>query len=161
MSRWRHNMPAVVCRAGFWFVCRTFSFARCHLQHLSVGPGAPLRKKLTHVYVKIIRPKCTQTLTVNIFVDHEILFYFVQRLNVSKLIYIFTTRIVARLTATTAILSRMCRQVWVGTFGICQSHARAPIPMQTNTLGTSRCTDRYIRHMQTSAPHVIAWDRLV
>ena len=24
--------------------------------------------------------------------------------------------------------------------------------MQTNTLGTSRCTDRYIRHMQTSAP---------
>ena len=60
--------------------------------------------------------------------------------------------IVARLTATTAILSRMCRQVWVGTFGICRSHARAPIPMQTNTFGTSRCTDRYIRHIQTSAP---------
>ena len=68
-------------------------------------------------------------------------------------IYVFTTRIVARLTATTAILSRMCRQVWIGTFGICRSHARAPIPMQTNTLGTSRCTDRYIRHMQTSAPN--------
>ena len=36
---------------------------------------------------------------------------------------------------------------------ICRSHARAPTPMQTNTLGTSRCTDRYIRDMQTSAPN--------
>ena len=67
-------------------------------------------------------------------------------------IYEFTTKNVARVTSTTAILSRMCRQVWVGTFGICRSHARASIPMQTNTLGTSRCTGRYIRHMQTSAP---------
>ena len=33
MSRWRHNMPAVVCRVGFWFVCRAFSPARCHFQH--------------------------------------------------------------------------------------------------------------------------------
>ena len=68
--------------------------------------------------------------------------------------YVFTTRIVTRLTATTAILSRMCRQVWVGTLGICRLHARAPIPMQTSTLGTSRCTDRYIRHMQISAHDV-------
>ena len=39
------------------------------------------------------------------------------------------------------------------TFRICRSHAHAPIPMQTNTLGTSRCTDWYIRHIQTSSPN--------
>ena len=73
-------------------------------------------------------------------------------------IHSFTTRsvamlseIVTRLMVTAAILSRVCGQVLVGTFGICQSHARAPIPTQTNTFGTSRCTDRYIWHMQTSA----------
>ena len=60
---------------------------------------------------------------------------------------------VTRLTATPAILPRMCREVWVGTFGICRSHACAPIPMQANTLGTPRCTDRYIRRIQTSAPN--------
>ena len=73
-----------------------------------------------------------------------------------KFTFILTTKsvamlsgIVARLTATTAILSPMCRQVWGGTFGICLSHARTPIPMQTNALDTSRCADRY---MQTGAP---------
>ena len=47
MSRWRHNMPVVVCRAGFWFVCHAFSPARCHFRQWSVVPGAPLRRKLT------------------------------------------------------------------------------------------------------------------
>ena len=57
--------------------------------------------------------------------------------------------IVARLKAgqPPSCPAGMCRQVWVGTFGICRSHARALIPMQTNILGTSRCTDRFIRHM--------------
>ena len=55
--------------------------------------------------------------------------------------------IVARLiTATTAFFGS-------GHSGYADRiHVRTPIPMQTNTLGTSRCTDRYIRHMQTSAP---------
>ena len=38
-----------------------------------------------------------------------------------------------------------------------RNFARAPIPMQTNTLGISRCTDRYIQHMQTSAPSNSQW----
>ena len=81
--------------------------------------------------------------------------YFVQRVNISKIIFMYLQqKLLKRLKATTAILSRMCRQVWIGTFGICRLHARAPIPMQTNTHGISRCTDRYIRHMQTSAPTV-------
>ena len=94
----------------------------------------------------------------NFFVDHgSLLCAKIKYLQTQM--YVFTTRsvarqswIVAQLTATTVILSRMCRQFWVGTFGICRSQASAPIPMQTNTLGTSRCTDRYFQHMQTSAP---------
>ena len=64
ISRWRHNMPAVVCRPGFRFACRALSSARCHFQHSLVVPGAALRGKLTHIYVKIVRRICTQTLTV-------------------------------------------------------------------------------------------------
>ena len=155
MSRWRHNMPAVVCRPGFWFVCRAFSPARCHFQHESMVPCAPLRRKLTHVYVKMVRPKCTQILTVIIFCwSRDTVLLCAKNEYLQTHTYVFTTRIATRLTATTAILSRMCRQVWIGTFGICRLHARAPIPMQTNTLGISRCTDRYIRHMQTSTPTV-------
>ena len=56
ISRWRHNMPAVVCRARFRFVCRAFSPARCHFQHPSMESVAPLRRKLTLVYVKVGRP---------------------------------------------------------------------------------------------------------
>ena len=44
ISRWRHNMPAVVCRAGFRFVCRAFSPARCHFQHSSVEIDACIRQ---------------------------------------------------------------------------------------------------------------------
>ena len=47
---------------------------------------------------------------------------------------------ICAMTATTDILSRMCRQVWFGTFGICRSHARAPIPMQTK--GAFVCMSR-------------------
>ena len=101
--------------------------------------------------------KCTQNLTVIIFCwSRDTVLLCAKREYRQTHIYVFTTRIVARLIATTAILSRMCRQVWIGTFGICRLHARAPIPMQTNTLGISRCTDRYIRHMQTSAPILAA-----
>ena len=42
---------------GFQFVCRAFSPAWCHFQHSSVVPGAPMRRKMTHVYVKIVSPK--------------------------------------------------------------------------------------------------------
>ena len=89
MSRWRHNMPAVVCRAGFWFVCHAFSPARCHFQHWSVVPGATLRRKLKHVYVKIVRLNALRTWPWSFFVDHEILFYFAQRVNISKLIFMY------------------------------------------------------------------------
>ena len=61
-------------------------------------------------------------------------------------VYVFTTRIVVTLTATTAILSRMCRQVWIGTFGICRLHARAPIPMQTNP------GNKHARHIPMCRP---------
>ena len=89
-ARWRHNMPAVMCRAGFRFVCHAFSPARCHFQHSSVVPVAPCGGNWRlQVYVKIGRPKCTQTLTVIFFVDHEILFYFVQRVYISKLIFMY------------------------------------------------------------------------
>ena len=48
MSRWRHIMSAVLSRAGFWFVCRPFSPARCHFQHWSLVPGALLRRKIIY-----------------------------------------------------------------------------------------------------------------
>ena len=113
ISRWRHNhdnMPVVVCRAGFLFVCRAFPPA-CQFNS-SVVPGALSR---THVYAKIARPEFTQTLTVMIFCWSS---DFVQRLSyyLQTHIYVSKTRsvarlseIVARLTATTAISSRMCR----------------------------------------------------
>ena len=106
-------------------------------------------------------PKCTQILTVIIFCwSRDTTLFCAKLITPNSYLCIYNKNvarlsgIVARLTATTAILSRICRYVWVGTFGICRSHARAPVPMQTNTLGTSRCTDRYIRDTQTSAPNV-------
>ena len=117
ISRWRQNMPAVVRRAAFRFVCRAFSPTRCRFQHSSVVPGAPLWRKLRHVYVKIVRLKCTQTLTVIIFCwSRDTVLLCSKNQYLQTHIYVFTTRIVAgllgfvtRLTATTAILSRMCR----------------------------------------------------
>ena len=55
-------------------VCLPHIFSRTMaLQHQTVVPGAPLRRKINHVYVKIVRSKCTQNLTVIIVVDYEIL----------------------------------------------------------------------------------------
>ena len=70
MSRWRHDMPAVVlwCRAGFWFVCRACFPRTMSLSALIGGARCPLAEELTHVYVKIVRPKCTQT-----WRDHNLL----------------------------------------------------------------------------------------
>ena len=89
ISRWRHNMLVVVCWAGFRFVWRAFSPARCHFQHSSVVSGAPLRRKLTHVYVKFVRPKCTQTLTVIIFLLITGYCFTLRRDNISKLIFMY------------------------------------------------------------------------
>ena len=155
----RRDIP--VCPGGrvpSWvLVCLPRIFPRTmSLSALIGGARCPLRRKLKHVYIKIVRPKCTQNLAVIIFCwSQDAVLLCAKGEYLQTHIYVFTIRIVARLTATTAILSRMCRQVWIGTFGICRLHARAPIPMQTNTLGISRCTDRYIRHMQTSAPSLI------
>ena len=42
ISQSRHNMPVLVCRSEFWFVCRAFSLVRCHFQHSPVVPGTAL-----------------------------------------------------------------------------------------------------------------------
>ena len=46
ISRWHHNMPAVVCRAGFLLVCHAFSPTWCHFQNSSVVPGTLLRGEI-------------------------------------------------------------------------------------------------------------------
>ena len=106
ISRWRHNMPAVVCRAGFLFVCRAFSPTWCHFQHLSVVPGALLRRAKLHPdpdrnnFLLITRYcfiLCKELITLNSYLC-------IYNKNVARL-----SGIVARLRATTAILSRMCR----------------------------------------------------
>ena len=106
ISRWRHNMPMVVCRAGFLFVCRAFSPAWCHFQHLSVVPGALLRRAKMHPdpdrdnFLLITRYcfiLCNELITPNSYSC-------IYNKNVARL-----SGIVTRLTATTAILSRMCR----------------------------------------------------
>ena len=123
------------------------------LSALIGGARYPLAEEIESCIRQDRQAKCIQNLTVIIFCwSRDTVLLCAKREYLQTHIYAFTTRIVARLTATSAILSRMCRQVWIGTFGICRLHARAPIPMQTNTLGISRCTDRHIRHMQTSAP---------
>ena len=106
ISRWRHNMPTVVCRAVVLFVCRAFSPAWCHFQHLSVVPGALLRRAKMHPdpdrdnfllikrYYFIL---CKELITPNSYLC-------INNKNVARL-----SGIVARLTATTAILSRICR----------------------------------------------------
>ena len=83
ISLWRHNMPAVVWRPRFRFVCRAFSSARCHFQHSSVVPGTALRRKLKHIYVEIVRWKCTQTLAVIGFPCLRDIFYFLKGVLVS------------------------------------------------------------------------------
>ena len=115
----------------------------------------PLAEEIeAYIYVKVVRPNALRTWPWSFCRSRNTVLLCAKSDYLQTHIYVFTTRIIARLTAITAILSRMCRQVWIGTFGICRLQARAPIPMQTNTLGTSRCTDGYIRHMQTSAPCV-------
>ena len=106
ISRWRHNMPTVVCRAVVLFVCRAFSPAWCHFQHLSVVPGALLRRAKMHPdpdrdnFLLITRYYfilCKELITPNSYLC-------IYNKNVARL-----SGIVARLTATTAILSRICR----------------------------------------------------
>ena len=106
ISRWRHNMPTVVCRAVVLFVCRAFSPAWCHFQHLSVVPGALLRRAKMHPdpdrdnFLLITRYYfilCKELITPNSYLC-------IYNKNVAGL-----SGIVARLTATTAILSRICR----------------------------------------------------
>ena len=106
ISRWRHNMPTAVCRAGFLFVCRAFSPAWCHFHHLSVVPGALLRRANMHPdpdrdhFLLITRYcfiLCKELITPNSYLC-------IYNKNVARL-----SGIVARLTATTAFLSRMCR----------------------------------------------------
>ena len=68
------------------------------------------------------------------FVDHEILFYFVQRVNISKLIYLcIYNKNCRQANGDNAILSRMCRQVWIGTFGICRLRAHQSRRKQTRS----------------------------
>ena len=78
---------------------------------LSVVPGAPLWRKLTHVYVKIVRPKCTQTLTVIIFCWSQDTFLLCAKIKYLQTdIFVFRTRSVAncrQANGATAILSRV------------------------------------------------------
>ena len=129
------------------------------------GARCPLVEEIDACIRQDRQAKCTQTLTVIIFCWSRDTFLLCAKIKYLQTdIYVFRTRSVAncrQANGATAILSRLCRQVWVGTFGICRLHACAPIPMQTNTPGTSRCTDQYIRYMQTSAPSVKSATRVL
>ena len=141
--------PVLVCLRRIF--SRTMS-----LSAVIGGARCPLVEEIDACIRQDRQAKCTQTLTLIIFCWSRDTFLLCAKIKYLQTdIYVFRTRSVAncrQANGATAILSRLCRQVWVGTFGICRLHACAPIPMQTNTPGTSRCTDRYIRYMQTSAP---------
>ena len=53
------------------------------------GARRPLAEEIEACICEDRQAKWTQNLTVVIFVDHEILFYFVQRVNISKLIFMY------------------------------------------------------------------------
>ena len=115
-ARWRHNMPAVMCRAGFRFVCHAIFSRTMSLSAFIGGASRPLRRKLTPTGIRQNRKaKMHSDPDRDIFCwSRDTVLLCAKSLYLQAHIYVFTTRsvarlseIVARLTATTAILSRM------------------------------------------------------